>query len=141
MAKLGEEREHNLSELNQKRVQHVTTLQQMGKYFQLSFYFLWNDLKDSEIVISLYRIVILILIFLSDKHYQSYYHFYMSLNYLLPFLKWNNTIYLLYCVMWLPAIKFLIVKITYRLTFKRRSFQYMVILHLTFVISLKTPII
>ena len=31
MAKLGEEREHNLSELNQKRVQHVTTLQQMGK--------------------------------------------------------------------------------------------------------------
>merc|ERR1712223_130037 len=30
MAKLGEEREHNLSELNQKRVQHVTTLQQMG---------------------------------------------------------------------------------------------------------------
>ena len=37
MAKLGEEREHNLSELNQKRVQHVTTLQQMGKYFE--FYF------------------------------------------------------------------------------------------------------
>ena len=39
MAKLGQEREHNLSELNQKRVQHVTTLQQMGKYFQLSFIF------------------------------------------------------------------------------------------------------
>ena len=32
MTKLGEEREHNLSELNQKRVQHVTTLQQMGKH-------------------------------------------------------------------------------------------------------------
>ena len=37
MAKLGEEREHNLSELNQKRVQHVTTLQQMGKQgFEIS---------------------------------------------------------------------------------------------------------
>ena len=39
MAKLGEEREHNLSELNQKRVQHVTTLQQMGKHFILYFDF------------------------------------------------------------------------------------------------------
>ena len=31
MANLGEEREQNLRKLNHKRVQHVTTLQQMGK--------------------------------------------------------------------------------------------------------------
>ena len=31
MAHLGEEQEQNLRDLNQKRVQHITTLQQMGK--------------------------------------------------------------------------------------------------------------
>ena len=42
MAKLGEEREHNLIELNQKRVQHVTTLQQMGKIS-------WNNISPSQL--------------------------------------------------------------------------------------------
>ena len=39
MAHLGEEREQNLKELNQKRVQHVTTLQQMGKKRKLISHF------------------------------------------------------------------------------------------------------
>ena len=78
MAKLGEEREHNLSELNQKRVQHVTTLQQMGKNFE--FYFdiykiNWKAMKIDRycvwiLLIIIYSIVIMILIFQTDKSYQ-----------------------------------------------------------------------
>ena len=56
MAKLGEEREHNLSELNQKRVQHVTTLQQMGKHFIFHFDFYEMNWKVLRMNITYYSL-------------------------------------------------------------------------------------